>query len=168
MSPFSSHLVDLAAEALSDLRTRDLRLTTAESCTGGLISAVLTEIPGSSSVVGRAFVTYSNEAKEEVLGVSARTLAKHGAVSAETVVEMAEGALRVAGSDADVAIAVSGVAGPHGGSDAKPVGTVFIAVAHRGADSAWQHRHFAGDRAAVRIDSVAAALELVRDVLAVR
>ena len=107
-----------------------LMAATAESCTGGLIAGLLTEIPGSSNVLERGFVVYSNAAKQELLGVPAETLASHGAVSEETAVAMAEGALRA--SRAEVAVSVTGIAGPDGGSAAKPVGLVHFACARRG------------------------------------
>ncbi len=116
-----------AARVLDACRIRKLKLATAESCTGGLIAGALTEIAGSSEVVDRGFVTYSNMAKREMLGVSAATLQKHGAVSRETAAAMANGAL--ARSGADLVIAVTGVAGPGGGSAEKPVGLVHFAAA---------------------------------------
>ncbi|MFN4087434.1 MAG: CinA family protein [Alphaproteobacteria bacterium] len=158
MSLFPDRLTALSRRTLDACRGAHLRATAAESCTGGLIAGLLTEISGSSDVVGRTFVTYSNEAKQEVLGVPATLLAAHGAVSAETVAAMAEGALRACGDDAQLAVAVSGVAGPGGGSAEKPVGTVFIAIAGRGETVATRH-HFDGDRCAVRLKTVEAALE---------
>jgi nicotinamide-nucleotide amidase len=154
---------DLTAEAaalLDGFRRRGLRIATAESCTGGLVAGVLTEIPGASDVVERGFVTYSNAAKRELLGVPEATLARHGAVSEAVARAMAEGAL--ARSAADVSVAVTGVAGPGGGSAAKPVGLVHVAAAHRGG--AVLHRECRlGDigRAAVRLASVRAALQLI-------
>ncbi len=161
MDLFPDDLVALAQATIEDLRRAGKRVTTAESCTGGLISGALTEIPGSSDVIGRSYVTYSNSGKHEVLGVRIDTLKSFGAVSEQTVEEMAAGALRIAGQDADYAVAVSGVAGPGGGSAEKPVGTVCMAVADsRGARS---HRfHFPGDRTEVRIRTVEKALELLR------
>lgn len=139
------------------LAARGLRLVTAESCTGGGIAAALTEIPGSSAWFERGYVTYSNAAKMQSLGVLPATLAVHGAVSAETVREMALGAL--AHAEAEVAVAVSGIAGPDGGSPDKPVGTVWIAWARSGVDGAPARRFvFPGDRAAVRAAAVRAAL----------
>ena len=109
------------------LRRKQWRCAVAESCTGGLVSALLTAIPGSSDVMERGFVTYSNEAKQEMLGVPAAIIAAHGAVSAETAQAMAKGALKH--SRADIAVSITGIAGPGGGSDAKPVGLVYLAVA---------------------------------------
>lgn len=132
-------------------------LASAESCTGGLVAAACTELAGSSAWFERGFVTYSNAAKQELLGVPEATLARYGAVSAQTVVAMVEGAL--AKSRADWALAVSGIAGPGGGSAEKPVGTVWFAW---GGPAGWrctERQRFAGDRAAVRAQSVLWALE---------
>jgi nicotinamide-nucleotide amidase len=148
-----------AAAVLERLRARGLRLATAESCTGGLIVAALTHIPGSSDVVDRGFVTYSNEAKTEMLGVPAALIAAHGAVSEPVAAAMAEGA--VARSLADVAVAVTGVAGPGGGSAAKPVGLVWFGLARRGQTVRTEHHVFPGDRAGVREATVARALQLL-------
>jgi len=156
---FSSKLTGEAAALLDDLRNRGLKLATAESCTGGLIAGLLTEIAGSSDVVERGFVTYSNAAKAELLGVPGAMLAGHGAVSEAVARAMAEGAL--ARSHADIAVAVTGVAGPGGGTAAKPVGLVHIAAARRGGQVLHRECRF-GDigRGAVRIASVEAALQL--------
>ena len=153
-----------AAQTLSKCRAAGLRVTTAESCTGGLIAGSLTEVAGSSDVIGRGFVTYSNEAKHEMLGVSMETLERFGAVSEETVLEMTAGALLAAGPDADIAIAVSGVAGPGGGSAEKPVGTVWLCVEKRGEQAKSEKQIFSGDRRTIRLATVRRALELVRDV----
>jgi nicotinamide-nucleotide amidase len=120
-----------AATTLLDIcRARGIKLVTAESCTGGLVAGALTEIAGSSDVVDRGFVTYSNEAKQEMLGVSAQTLRDHGAVSRQTAEDMARGAL--AHSRAQIAVAITGIAGPGGGTADKPVGLVHFAAASRG------------------------------------
>jgi len=134
-------------------------LATAESCTGGLIAAAFTEISGSSAWFDRGFVTYSNNAKQQMLGVSDAVLQSHGAVSEATVIAMAEGA--VARSDANVAVSVSGVAGPTGGSAEKPVGTVWIACAGDGVASVASHFVFAGDRQSVRQQTVENAVHLL-------
>ncbi|MGD9785283.1 MAG: CinA family protein [Hyphomicrobiaceae bacterium] len=150
-----------AAEALLDaMRTHRLKLVTAESCTGGLIAALFTEIAGSSDVVDRGYVTYSNAAKTACLGVPAALVAKAGAVSREVAVAMAEGAL--AHSEAQVAIAVTGIAGPGGGSLEKPVGLVHLAAHRKGHVTRHRECRF-GDigRTAVRLATVAAALELI-------
>ena len=149
-----------AAGLLAGLRARGEMLATAESCTGGLIAAALTHVAGSSDVVDRGFVTYSNEAKTEMLGVPAALIARVGAVSAEVAAAMAEGAL--AKSRAAVSVAVTGIAGPGGGSADKPVGLVWFGLARRGAAVAVTHRVFAGDRAAVRAQTVALAFALIR------
>jgi nicotinamide-nucleotide amidase len=139
------------------LSARGARLVSAESCTGGWIGEVVTMVPGSSGWYDRGFITYSNAAKHAVLGVSAQTLLARGAVSEATVLEMASGALRLSG--AEFAVAVSGVAGPGGGSPEKPVGTVCLAWAASGGSGEARTFHFAGDREAVRRQSVIAALE---------
>jgi len=159
--PMDADIIARAAAALDACRKAGLRATTAESCTGGLIVGALTEIAGSSDVVGRGFVTYSNEAKAEMLGVSETTLANDGAVSEATVRQMTAGALRAAGADADIAVAVSGVAGPGGGSPEKPVGTVWLAVERKGRPGHAERQLFSGDRAAVRAKTVMRALDLI-------
>ena len=163
MSIFPDHVIELVNETLESLRKAGLHAASAESCTGGLIAGALTEIAGASDCVGRCFVTYSNEAKQEVLGVKANTLQAHGAVSTHTVTEMAEGVLRIAGKDADIAVAVSGVAGPGGGSTEKPVGTVYLAVARRGGETRTMQKLYSGDRAAVRLQTVIDALKLIKE-----
>jgi len=152
-------LVTEAEALLEACRHEGVRLATAESCTGGLIAGVLTAVAGSSDVVERGFGTYSNAAKAEMLGVPVGLIATAGAVSAEVAAAMASGALER--SHADVAIAVTGVAGPGGGSAAKPVGLVWFGVAGRGP-VATESRIFPGDRTTVRIASVGHALELIR------
>ena len=157
---FPSALRDEAARLLEALRGRTERIATAESCTGGLIAALLTEIPGSSDVVERGFVTYSNQAKSECLGVPADLIAAHGAVSEPVARAMAVGAL--AHSPADIAVSVTGVAGPGGGSAAKPVGLVHLALARRGSPTV--HRELRlGDigRGPIRLATVEAALALL-------
>ena len=148
------------AEAVHDrCRALGIRLATAESCTGGLIAAALTAIPGSSSVFDRGFVTYSNEAKTAMLGVPADLLARRGAVDERVARAMAEGAL--AAANAEVAVAVTGIAGPDGGSATRPVGLVHFAAARTGAETLHQRHVFPGDRQEVRSATVAAALELL-------
>jgi nicotinamide-nucleotide amidase len=149
-----------AKRVLDLCRARDLRVATAESCTGGLVAAALTEIAGSSDVVDCGFVTYSNEAKQKLLGVPAATLRRHGAVSAETAAAMAAGALKK--SQADLAVAVTGIAGPGGGSKQKPVGLVYFAAASRGGRRVARERRFGQiGRLRVRLRSVAQALVLL-------
>ena len=157
---FSDELVVVATDLLERCRRRGLRLATAESCTGGLVAALLTEIAGSSDVVEGGFVTYSNAAKSALLGVSEALLEQHGAVSEPVARAMAEGAL--ARTRADRAVAITGIAGPGGGSPGKPVGLVWFGLAVRdGATLAERHEFGALGRGEVRLASVAAALELV-------
>jgi nicotinamide-nucleotide amidase len=151
--------IEQAEAVLQACRERGLTLATAESCTGGLIAAALTHIAGSSDVFERGFVTYSNQAKTEMLGVPADMIQRLGAVSAEVARAMAEGAL--AFSRADIAVSVTGVAGPGGGSLEKPVGLVWFGCARRAASSAIFEQRFSGDRAAIRAQAVAFALTLV-------
>ncbi|MCR9255967.1 MAG: CinA family protein [Alphaproteobacteria bacterium] len=149
-----------SAGALLDLMTKhNLMLTTAESCTGGLIAAAMTEVPGSSAVIDRGFVTYTNEAKTEMLGVDADLIKRVGAVSEEVAKAMAEGAL--ARSNADVAVSVTGIAGPGGGSEEKPVGTVHIGCALKGEQVFSEKHKLPGHRGDVRGLTVALALSLV-------
>jgi nicotinamide-nucleotide amidase len=161
---FSAELVDEAQRLLAELRTRQMMLATAESCTGGLLTGLLTEVPGASDVVERGFVTYSNKAKTSCLGVPSQLLAKHGAVSAEVALAMAEGAL--VNSEADLAIAVTGVAGPGGGSVKKPVGLVWLAIARAGGTPLRTEWRF-GDlgRSRIRLEALRAALGFVRQAL---
>jgi nicotinamide-nucleotide amidase len=139
------------------------KLVTAESCTGGWVAQVVTSVAGSSAWFERGFVTYSNDAKRELLGVPPEVLEKHGAVSEETAREMARGAL--ARSKGTIAVSITGVAGPAGGSAAKPVGTVCFGWARRGAEPLTQTRVFRGDRESVRRQSVVHALEKVLELL---
>ncbi len=160
MSLFPSDLTAAARVLLARAEAAGVRIATAESCTGGLIAGLLTEIAGSSSVVSRGFVTYSNEAKNEMLGVRAEVLESDGAVSEATVRAMAEGALSRAVGDADLAVSVSGVAGPGGGSAEKPVGLVWFGLAGRGETLA-EHHVFPGDRGDIRLATVVRALALL-------
>jgi nicotinamide-nucleotide amidase len=157
--------LDAARDLLAAMEARRITLATAESCTGGLIAAALTAIAGSSSVVTRGYVTYSNEAKTEMVGVPAALFGTVGAVSEEVARAMAEGALRVSG--ADIALSCTGIAGPGGATPGKPVGLVFIGCAAKGAaEPAQVARHvFPGDRAAVRAATVAEAFALARAAL---
>lgn len=149
----------LARQVLDACRSRGIMLATAESCTGGMIVAALTDIAGSSDVVDRGFVTYSNEAKMEMIGVSKATLDTHGAVSRETALEMASGAL--ARSRAGIALAVTGIAGPGGGSAEKPVGLVWFGLAMRGRETIAERRLFENrGRAFIRSETVRTALEM--------
>jgi len=151
------------ASILERYRSAGRRIATAESCTGGMVTARLTEIAGSSDVVERGFVVYSNEAKVELLGVSADLLSHYGAVSAQVARAMAEGAL--ARSRADVAISITGIAGPAGASAGKPVGLVYLAVASKGRETRVERQHFTGDRAEVRAAALERALDLLESAL---
>ena len=148
-----------ASQVLSAFRARGWKVATAESCTGGLIAAALTHVAGSSDVVDRGFVTYSNAAKTALLGVDPLVVAAQGAVSQPVAAAMAQGA--AACSLADVTVAVTGVAGPGGGSVDKPVGTVWFGLARRGEATLTEQRVFVGDRAAVRAATVVHAFGLL-------
>jgi len=154
-------LVALARRVVEENRAAGRTIALAESCTGGLVAAALTEIPGSSAVLDRAFVTYSNEAKREALGVSGDVIDAFGAVSIACVYAMAQGALTK--SNADVAVAISGIAGPEGGSEQKPVGTVVFARALRDSEEreAESKLFEGGDRSEVRLQATLCALELL-------
>jgi nicotinamide-nucleotide amidase len=153
-------LHDAANRVLKLCRARGLRVATAESCTGGLVAAALTEIAGSSDVVDCGFVTYSDEAKAALLGVPATTLKRHGAVSEQTAIAMAAGALK--NSRADLAVSITGIAGPGGGSKQKPVGLVYFAAASRDGRRIARKRLFGKiGRRRVRLFSVAEALRLL-------
>jgi len=158
---FSQPLLELACAVLADARKNGLRIVTAESCTGGLIAALLTEIPGSSDVIERGFVVYSNRAKSDLLGVPAMLIDDQGAVSEAVARAMAEGA--VERSDAQLAVAVTGIAGPGGGTALKPVGLVHIAAARQG-HAILHEAHRFGDigRSEIRLQSAEAALRLLR------
>jgi len=148
-----------AAEVLAVFRARGKKIAAAESCTGGLIAAAFTHVPGSSDVFERGFVTYSNEAKSELLGVPSRLVVQHGAVSEAVARAMAEGALVF--SRADLAVSVTGIAGPGGGSETKPVGLVWFGCAARSGGCVVQSHVFNGDRAEIRAQAVSASLELL-------
>ncbi|MBB2201671.1 CinA family protein [Gluconacetobacter tumulisoli] len=162
MPPFllDNVTLDQAGRLLAVLRGAGLRVATAESCTGGLVAASLTHHAGSSDVVEGGFVTYSNGMKTTLLGVDPGLLARHGAVSAETAAAMADGALvRVPATD--ITVSITGIAGPGGGSAAKPVGLVWFATARRNGATVTLSRVFDGDRASVRQQAVAQALDLI-------
>ncbi|MGO7990718.1 CinA family protein [Rhizobium leguminosarum] len=165
MSLFPGDILSAAEAIIRDFTAAGLMVSTAESCTGGLIAGALTEISGSSAVVDRGFVTYTNSAKIEMLGVQAETLLRFGAVSEETARQMVHGALFR--SRAEIAVAVTGIAGPGGGSAEKPVGLVHLAAKSR--DGALIHRQMLyGDigRSEVRLATIRTALEMVRSLLA--
>lgn len=161
--PEDPAITELAATLVGELIGRKKAVATAESCTGGWIAKALTDVPGSSGCFGYGIVSYSNGAKESMLGVKNATLAEHGAVSEAVVREMAEGALQLSG--ADIAVAVSGVAGPDGGSDDKPVGTVWFAWSTRAAGGITTDadlRHFEGNRESIRMQTVIHGLKGVQ------
>jgi nicotinamide-nucleotide amidase len=157
----TADLYELAARVLQSARERGLRIVTAESCTGGLIGAALTEIPGSSDVYERGFITYSNEAKEQLLGVPAALLREHGAVSEAVAMAMALGALDR--SLADVAVSVTGLAGPSGGTSQKPVGLVWFGTARGSTAFSWQGLYGERGRAEVRAAATETALRLLEN-----
>jgi nicotinamide-nucleotide amidase len=160
---FPAALLARAERLLADARAKGLKIAAAESCTGGLIAALLTEIPGSSDVFERGFVTYSNESKQELLGVPDELVTRHGAVSAEVARAMVLGALKRAA--ADIAVSVTGIAGPGGGTVEKPVGLVYLAAAY--GDQVIQRECRFGDigRSDVRLKSVETALEMLASLL---
>ncbi len=159
-SLFSTQEEETMEEAVvALLKKHKLTMTTAESCTGGLLSGRLVNVPGVSDVFKQGFVTYSDKAKRKMLGVNKSTLKEHGAVSEETVKEMAKGGVFAAGSD--ICIAISGIAGPDGGTDEKPVGTVYMGCYIN--DKVWVKKyHFMGSREKIREYAVVRALDLLR------
>jgi nicotinamide-nucleotide amidase len=159
---FTDPLKYRANELLDLCRQKKLKIAIAESCTGGLLAALFTEIPGSSDVFERGFVTYSNESKNEMLGVDAGLIKKHGAVSEQVAIAMVQGTL--AKSHADISIAVTGIAGPGGGTGKKPVGLVYIAVAI-GKEVQTKQYNFKGDRNAIRLSAVEHALMQLKEIL---
>ena len=164
MADQNSNSIPQLAQALARLlHARGLRLTVAESCTGGWVAMALTGIAGSSEWFDRGYVTYSNLSKQQMLGVKAATLQVHGAVSEQTVAEMTQGALKASG--ADLALAISGIAGPGGGTAEKPVGTICFAWQLPEQQPVTERQWFAGDREAVRREAVAHALARLIDLL---
>lgn len=147
----------------SALKAKDLLLTTAESCTGGMIAATITSVPGSAKWFERGFVTYSNASKEEMLGVDSKTIMEFGAVSEEVVMQMAEGALE--NSNADISLAITGIAGPTGGTVEKPVGMVCFAWASVNAKTIVKLQHFSGDRAEIRQQATQYALAQLLEII---
>ncbi|HSM29840.1 MAG TPA: nicotinamide-nucleotide amidohydrolase family protein [Woeseiaceae bacterium] len=161
--PEDPAISELATTLVGELNSKNRAVAAAESCTGGWIAKALTDVPGSSGCFGYGIVSYSNGAKESILGVNNRTLAEHGAVSEPVVREMAEGTLRLSG--ADISVAVSGVAGPDGGSDEKPVGTVWFAWSMRGPRGITTEtdlQRFEGNRESIRMQTVIHGLKGVR------
>lgn len=158
-------LSDLAREVIDRAVLAEAMVTTAESCTGGMVASALTDIAGASAVLDRSVVTYSNAAKIDLLGVSESILKAHGAVSQQTAAAMAQGALQAA-PDARIAIAITGIAGPGGGTAYKPVGLVWFGLAHRDDNVITAHHVFTGDRAVVRHKATATALGMLLEGLA--
>lgn len=150
----------LAQEVLQTCRDHNLTISTAESCTGGMIGAALTSVPGSSDVVDRGFITYSNQAKHDLLGVRKDSLDQFGAVSEEVATQMAEGGLKHAKTS--LCVAVTGIAGPDGGTDEKPVGLVYLACAKKNSATIVERQVFSGNRDHVRKQTTQRALELLR------
>ena len=163
MSIWPQDIEDAARRIVTDFTERELLIATAESCTAGLIAGAITEVAGSSTVFDRGFVTYSNEAKREMIGVANATLKAHGAVSRPTAIEMAEGA--IGNSAANISVAVTGIAGPGGGSEEKPVGLVHLAAARTGHATLHREMRY-GDigRSAVRFATVRTALEMLAEI----
>jgi len=156
---FPNSILTLAEELISACKYKGMRIGTAESCTGGLVAGSLTTVPGSSTVFERGFNTYSDQSKNELLGVSLEDIYAFGAVSAEIAAQMAEGVLN--NSPVNITVAVTGIAGPDGGSPEKPVGTVHIASAYTNGKIRHQQCLFLGDRQKIRLDTVEAALNLM-------
>lgn len=156
-------MLDLVEKLANKLHEKKMTLTCAESCTGGLLSAIITGRPGSSTMFERGFVTYSNESKQELLGVSTNVLKTYGAVSAECAQAMADGALR--NSRADISISITGIAGPDGGDEQKPVGLVYFGYALKNGMNGTLEYKFSGDRASIREQSVATALTCLISIL---
>jgi nicotinamide-nucleotide amidase len=156
---FSPELLDQAKRALDLAKAKSMRIATAETCTAGLVSSCLTSVPGASSIFERGFVLYHDSAKATGLDVAEAVSKQHGAVSAEVTKGLAEGALTH--STAGVAVAVTGYAGPGGGNAKNPVGTVYVAAARQGAETLVDRHVFSGDRDAVRIQAVGAALSVL-------
>ena len=163
MRKMSSLLIEKAERLIALAKDKKITLGTAESCTGGLVGAALTSVSGASAVFFGGIISYDNSVKEAVLGVKKETLLTVGAVSHDTAVQMAEGARRVLGTD--LAVSVTGIAGPTGGTPAKPVGTVFIAVARRDGKTLCTENRFLGDRDAVRAQTVEKAITLLTEVV---
>jgi nicotinamide-nucleotide amidase len=163
MAPSEQELRELAEQLGDCLKAKGMKLASAESCTGGWLAKIITDIPGSSVWFTGSVVCYSNESKQSLLGVEENTLNEFGAVSGETVLELSDGLF--SHTDADVAVSVSGIAGPDGGSDDKPVGLVWLSWGKRGKSVFANPFNFAGDREEVRKQSIAQALNCLLDLL---
>ena len=164
MADVSADISELAAQIVAQASARNSPIVTAESCTGGMVAAALTDIAGSSAVLERGLVTYSNEAKMELLGVTTDTLAAHGAVSAECAAEMVAGALTKT-QPAMLAVAITGIAGQGGGRPVAPGGLVYFARLRRGGTARLEKVVFAGDRAAVRVQGTLPGLQFLAGLL---
>ena len=147
-------------EIILKLIEKNLTISTAESCTGGLLGKTITSVPGASSIYGYGFITYANEAKENILGVSSSTLKTLGAVSPETACEMAEGARRV--SKSDIAVSTTGIAGPGGGTDEKPIGLVYIAISYKDTTN-YKKLNLSGDRDSIRAQACREVFKLIEE-----
>jgi len=156
---YAQKLYELAETLQETCLKNNLKISVAESCTGGMIGGLITAIPGSSEIFGRGFITYNNQAKGELLGVPAHIFMVHGAVSSECASAMAEGALEK--TSATLSVAATGIAGPGGATDTKPVGLVYVAVARTGHDTLCERYEFTGDRAEVRMQAVESAIMLL-------
>ncbi len=161
---FEPAILEQVSLLLERLRAKNLKLSTAESCTGGALSALLTEIPGGSDVFECGFVTYSNESKRHMLNVSAETIENYGAVSPQTAQEMAAGAVENSGSG--IAVSITGIAGPGGGSLDKPVGLVYIGLCKKSGEISSHKFNFTGDRHAVRLHAIKNALKIIYEAAA--
>lgn len=153
------NLKQKAEELLTICKTKKILVATAESCTGGMVSSAITDIPGSSEIFDRGFITYSNEAKMEMLGVQAEIIDKYGAVSKETAIAMAEGAIKK--SRADISVSITGIAGPGGGSDEKPVGLIYFGFSGRKMAAKHEKHIFDGNRQQVRQKATLQAIEIL-------
>ena len=161
MQVFSSSLNTLAKSVVNAARNKKIKIVTAESCTGGLVAACLTEIPDASNIFDQGFITYSNNSKVMLLGILQKTLNDCGAVSAETALEMAKGALHI--SKADIAVSITGIAGPGGGTAGKPVGLVYLGLALRTKNTNYAlQKNFSGNRTEIRLKTVKAALSALK------
>lgn len=156
---FPASITTKSHQLIKQLRSRGLKLVTAESCTGGLLSGAITEIPNCSDVFERGYVTYSNESKIELLTVPTFFIEDYGAVSRETAIAMAEGALLM--SRANISLSITGVAGPDGGTEEKPVGTIYLASAFNGHETMYEHHIYSGSRHSIREQCVECALDIL-------
>lgn len=159
---FPKHLTELVESLLKTCSENSLRVTVAESCTGGLVSALISSVPVASAIFGRGFITYSNASKGEMLSVPAHIFMAHGAVSEACAKTMAEGAVK--NSTADLSVAITGIAGPGGATETKPVGLVYVSTARKGCDTLCEEHYFKGDRTEVRMQAVEVAMKMLNAV----